>query len=1483
MAAKECILVVEDEIIVAEDIQKILKDYGYLAPKIISTGEETIQYVKKNQPDLILMDIMLRTQLNGIEVAKEISNLDIPIIYITAYSDSDFIKQAKLTEPFGYLLKPFRERELIATIEMALYKHKMEKMLKESENKFRTLVETTKESICVVDEDENITFSNNASAEIFGCPVSELVGQNLNDFVIDEEFKKILSQTDQRKNNKSSRYEVEITRKNGVKRIISVNASPKFTQGLYKGAFGIFNDITEEKQKQQQLKEAKDNYQRIFENIQDVYCEIDFDGILHEISPSVEEMSSYIREELIGKSINDIYFDCNEKDAFLSKITKEGLVTDYYLKLKDKDGSTMLCSVNAKLVRNDKTGTIKIIGSLRNITDRKESEVAIHNSEERYKRLFESSIDAIMMLNHKGIFEYNNATLKLFKVSDKKELLNQSISDVSPLKQPNGESSQLAANRHLEKAYKNGYNKFEWVLKKKNGDLFTAEIWLTAFSLNNKDVIQATIRDLSFKKKTLEKLQKAHDEVKEKINQRTKELIKTNEFLQKQINDKIHVEDALQHKTLQQELLLKTARYINSSLDVIEVLRRIAIEVMDLLNSYGCTIYLLAEDSKTLLPQIVIDPVYEKEIMSTPLDIENSFTGKAVKAKESLMFNDAVQNTNGYQIPGTTEEENERIIAAPFVAEGKVLGAICLNRIGPYFTREDLALVDTFANYAATAIKNAQTYQKLQHEIEERNLAEKARRESEKRYKDLQTNVPVGIFRATPEGKLLAANPALFEMFGYESEEDFITIPTPQLYFRPKDRIMLMEELRSKSEIYDFEVQLLKKNGEIFWCSLSIKTIPNEKGEWIYQDGMITDISERKLSELTQNVLYNIGNAVNSTKDLQEFFKTIHHELAKIIRTKNFYIALYDKSSNLITSPYYVDQFNKKTPPQQELGQGLTAYVIRTGKSLFLDKKRRDKLMKDGVIANYKWKSKLWLGVPLKINNEVIGAMAVQSYENEKAFEKKDLKVLEFVSDQVAIAVHRKRAEEALRDSEQLNRAVIDNSPLGISVRDKNGKLLIANKAWKKFWNKTKKQIESERQKKTSFNFDKRDQYLSEHLPDVKKVYKKGGEYYIPELEISSKNKTKWISHYFYAIQDRDSRVDKVVIITEDITQRKRAEEKLLRTQLRLATLFKYVPNIILYETGGKQEFMSENIINLLGFPAEDFIEDKNKFTTLIHPEDQKYIQQKYKEWEKSGKTDLLTLWFRVKKSDGSYMWIEDRMVEIVPENEKTYRAGVKIDISNLKKSEEELKDSYKKLQRLLEETINGLVSAVEMRDPYTAGHQRRVATLAGALAREMGLPKDQIDGLNLAALVHDIGKINVPAEILSKPGKLTPAEFDLIKMHPQTGFDILKSIEFPWPVAEVVLQHQERLDGSAYPQGLKGDEISLNARIISVADVIEAMSSHRPYRPSLGIDVALEEIKKNRDILYDPDVVDACMILFNEKGFEFKKEEKPDRENLVY
>ena len=210
-------------------------------------------------------------------------------------------------------------------------------------------------------------------------------------------------------------------------------------------------------------------------------------------------------------------------------------------------------------------------------------------------------------------------------------------------------------------------------------------------------------------------------------------------------------------------------------------------------------------------------------------------------------------------------------------------------------------------------------------------------------------------------------------------------------------------------------------------------------------------------------------------------------------------------------------------------------------------------------------------------------------------------------------------------------------------------------------------------------------------------------------------------------------------------------------------------------------------------------------------------------------------------------------------------------DITERKKTEEQLKESFEKLKKTMEDSIEAISLVTEARDAYTAGHQRKISTLAVAIAEEMGFPKDKVEGIKIAALIHDVGKINLPAEILSKPGKLSEIEFNLIKNHSKIGYDILKKVDFLWPIAEIVLQHHEKINGSGYPNNLKGDEILLEVKIICVADVVEAMSSHRPYRPALGIDKALEEIFKNKGILYDPEVVDACLKLFKEKEFKFE------------
>lgn len=211
----------------------------------------------------------------------------------------------------------------------------------------------------------------------------------------------------------------------------------------------------------------------------------------------------------------------------------------------------------------------------------------------------------------------------------------------------------------------------------------------------------------------------------------------------------------------------------------------------------------------------------------------------------------------------------------------------------------------------------------------------------------------------------------------------------------------------------------------------------------------------------------------------------------------------------------------------------------------------------------------------------------------------------------------------------------------------------------------------------------------------------------------------------------------------------------------------------------------------------------------------------------------------------------------------------------NLEKLVSERTDTLKNTLNDLQKAMYGIIEAmgltVEIRDPYTAGHQRRVAEIARAIAIEMGLSEHEVEGVHIAGIIHDIGKIAVPVEILSKPGKITKHEFGIIKSHPEVGYNILSKVNFPWPISQIVYQHHERMDGTGYPQGLLEKDILLEARIMAVADVVEAMASHRPYRPALGVEKALEEISKNRKVLYDSEVVDTCLRLFKEKGFEFE------------
>lgn len=329
----------------------------------------------------------------------------------------------------------------------------------------------------------------------------------------------------------------------------------------------------------------------------------------------------------------------------------------------------------------------------------------------------------------------------------------------------------------------------------------------------------------------------------------------------------------------------------------------------------------------------------------------------------------------------------------------------------------------------------------------------------------------------------------------------------------------------------------------------------------------------------------------------------------------------------------------------------------------------------------------------------------------------------------------------------------------------------------------------------------------------------------------------------------------------EDITERRQVEAQL---KLEAELLDGATDSIFLHDVDGNLFYTNESAYRSRGYSKDELMQ--MNVNALEIP---KFSRRKQRRTKQLLKTGFATFESAHVRRDRSIMPVEVK-AKVIQSGERKLILSVTRDITERKKSEEDLEKSYKRLQKAMEGTTSAFELVTEMRDPYTSGHQRRTTKLASDIAKEMGLSRERIEAIQMAGSIHDIGKMYVPAEILSKPGQLTDIEFSLIKLHPKAGHDILSAAETRWPVARIVLQHHERMNGSGYPQGLAGDQIMLESRILAVADTVEAMSSHRPYRPAFPIEVALSEIEEKRDIFFDPDVVDACLRLFHDGGFRF-------------
>ncbi|MCK4599865.1 PAS domain S-box protein [Candidatus Bipolaricaulota bacterium] len=718
-------------------------------------------------------------------------------------------------------------------------------------------------------------------------------------------------------------------------------------------------------------------------------------------------------------------------------------------------------------------------------------------------------------------------------------------------------------------------------------------------------------------------------------------------------------------------------------------------------------------------------------------------------------------------------------------------------------------------------------------DITERERAEEALRESQEHAQFLadvleRSSQPFAV--GYPDGQLMTYNTAYCKLLGYSKEElhelQWLTDLTP-----PEWREVVAkaaEEMGRTGQPQHFEKEYIRKDGSRVPVEVFAHPIFDSKGNIQYFYSFFTDITERKRIE-------------HNLKESENKFRGIAERSFDLIFTT-------DKGGYLTyVSPAAEKIFYFK--PEEMVGKHFKNFLVESeiprvfqrfsenleGKNLGVFS--MEAIRKDGSHIFAELNSS-----PILENGEIVGMQGA-----------------------IRDITERKQVEEALRESEKKYRTLMEEAPIGICHVDIKGKITYVNKTILQGTGYSSEELIG----KNAFRLG-----LIPHetlkLLGGRMKEKLMGKPPSP-LEIQFKRKDgKWIW-----LEIRGRLLSKhgvpvgIQIIGEDITERKRTEKALKDSEERYRGLFENSSEFLFtLDLRGNFTNVNKAAVELTGHTKAALL--KMNFKDYTPRNNHRNLFRAFYNVFKTGKS-LKDFSVKAIIEDKTVKYFEISVSPLKKGDEIIGFQGTSKDITERKRAEEELRQSLERLQKTLEGTVHALASAVEMRDPYTAGHQRRVTELACAVAEEMGLSEEQIEGLRMATLIHDIGKINVPAEILSKPTHLTDIEFDLVKIHPQTGYDILKGIEFPWSVAQIVLQHHERLDGSGYPTGLKGDEILLESRILGVADVVEAMSCHRPYRPARGLEKALEEIAQNKGKLYDSKVVDACLRLFAEGRFTFE------------
>ena len=833
---------------------------------------------------------------------------------------------------------------------------------------------------------------------------------------------------------------------------------------------------------------------------------------------------------------------------------------------------------------------------------------------------------------------------------------------------------------------------------------------------------------------------------------------------------------------------------------------------------------------------------------------ENDATGKFIVDSKTHIIHDA----------------NRSALEAIGLPKGDVIGRVCHRFIcpaeagrcpvcdlGQTVDRSDRVLlkpdgtrVPILKTVAPIKLKGKDYLLESFIDVTERKKAEEAIAESEKRYRLLAENASDVIWVTDMNMRPTYLSPSITRLLGYSMEEamargmqdsltpaslkaaaDAVTSALDAERKGQKDAVSMMPPL---------ELEMVRKDGSIVWVASTVSFIRGPDGQPMEMMGVLRDITERKKVE----------------ESLQE--SESRQKLA--VRTLESGIwELNVKTGKAWRSLHHDQIFGYTTLLPEWTYQMFLDHVIPE------DRSEVDRKYGSALSTKTEWAFECRIR---KVDNTVrwIWAQGKPSQYDDKH-------EVVVISGIVKDITERKQAEEALRKSHQLLNDTGEMAEVGGWELD----LSTSEVSWTEETCRIHGVGPGYRPKlEEALDF-----YAPESRSDVaaavKKTSETGEPWDIESLFMPRGSKDKiWVRSLGKAVYS-GGEIVRLAGTFQNIDKYKRAEESLRDSESHYRLLAENLSDVIwIMDTNFRYSYLSPSITRLQGYTVEEAM--AQPLEENLTPASLEYAMRIMAEEDAkdhTGKYDpnrTVTMEVELYRKDGSTVWVENVASYLRDsKGQITGYLGVSREITERRESRKQLEQSFRKLEKTMDGTIQAITLTVESRDRFTAGHQKRVAQLACAIAQEMGFTSEQIQAIRIAGLLHDIGKISVPQEILTKPGSLTDIEFQLIKAHSQTGYDILKTVEFPWPIADIVIQHHERMNGSGYPSGIREDKLLIEARILGVADVVEAMSSHRPYRVAPGVDKALEEISRNSGILYDPNVVNACLRLFEEKGFSFE------------